>query len=64
MLTGYFLAFFSDFSTCVFARFFFGRFFNTLVDWRKGKLLDGVPMELSLDTSAGTWLMGLELRSG
>ena len=57
--TGYFLAFLSDFLTCVLARFFFGPFFNILVDSRKGKLLDGVPMELSLDTSAGPWLMGL-----
>ena len=62
--TGYFLAFLSDFFTCVLARFFFGPFFNILVDSRKGKLLDGVPIELSLDTSAGPWLMGLELRSG
>ena len=61
--TGYFLAFLSDFSTCVLARFFFGPFSNTLVDSRKGKLLDGVPMELSLDTSTGPWLMGLGLRS-
>ena len=30
----------------------------------KGKLLEGVPMELSLDTSAGTWLMGFRLRLG
>ena len=45
--TGYFLAFLSDFSTCVFARFFFGPFSNTVPDSRKGKLLDGVPMELS-----------------
>ena len=46
---------------CVLARFFFGPFFNILVDSRKGKLLDGVPMELSLDTSAGPWLM-IEIR--
>ena len=52
------------FSTCVLARFFFGPFSNTLVDSRKDKLLDGVPMELSLDTSAGLSLMGLGLRSG
>ena len=51
--TGYFLVFLSDFSTCALARFFFGPFSNTLVDLHKGKLLDGVPMELSLDTSAG-----------
>ena len=57
--TGYFLVFLSDFSTCVVPRFFFGPFSNTLVDLRKSKLLDGVPMELSLDTSAGPWLMGL-----
>ena len=58
--TGYFLAFLSDFLTCVLAaRFFFGPFFNILVDSRNGKLLDGVPMELSLDTSAVPWLMGL-----
>ena len=61
--TGYFLAFLSDFSTCALARFFFGPFSNTLVDSHKGKLLDGVPMKLSLDTSAGPWLM-LGLRSG
>ena len=61
--TGYFLAFLSDFSTCVLASFFFRPFSNTLVDSRKGKLLDGVPMELSLDTSTGPWLMGLGLRS-
>ena len=51
--TGYFLAFHSNFSTCVLACFFFGPFSNILVDSRKGKLLGGVPMELSLDTSAG-----------
>ena len=27
-------------------------------------MLDGVPMELSLDTPAGPWLMGFGLRSG
>ena len=61
---GYFLALLSDFSTCVLARFFFESFSNTLADSRKGKFLDGVPMELLLDTSAGPWLMGLGLRSG
>ena len=61
--TGYFLGFLSDFSTCALARFFFGPFSNTLVDSHKGKLLDGVPMKLSLDTSAGPWLMS-GLRSG
>ena len=44
-------------------RFFFGPFSNTLVDSRKDKLLDRVPMELSLDTLAEPWLMGLGLRS-
>ena len=62
--TGCFLAFLSDFSTCVFACFFFGSFSNTLVDSCKGKLLASVPMELSLDTSIGSWLMELRLRSG
>ena len=51
--TEYFLVLLSDFLTCVLARFFFGLFSKTLADSRKGKLLDGVPMELSLDTSAG-----------
>ena len=62
--TGYFLAFLSDFWTCVLPRFFFGPFSNILVDSRKDKLLDGVPKELPLDTSAGPWLMGLGLRAG
>ena len=62
--TGYFLAFLSDFLSCVLAPFFFGPSSNTLVDSPKGKLLDGVPMELSLDTSAGSWLMGLGLKAG
>ena len=61
---GYFLVFLSEFSTCVLPHFFFGPFSNTLVDSRKGELLDGVPMELSLNTSAGPCLMGLGLRSG
>ena len=60
---GYFLAFLSEFSTCVLAHFFLGPFSNT-VDSRKGELLDGAPMELSLNTSAGPCLMGLGLRSG
>ena len=62
--TGYFLAFLSEFLTCVLARFLFGPFSNILVYSRKAKLLDGLPTELSLDTSAGPWLMGLGLRSG
>ena len=59
-----FLAFLSDFLTCVLARFLFGPFSNTSVGLRKGKLLDGVQIESSLDTSTGPWLMGLALRSG
>ena len=59
---GYFLAFLFEFSTCVLAHFFFGPFSNT-VDSRKGELLDGAPVELSLSTSAGPCLMGLGLRS-
>ena len=51
--TGYLLAFLSDFWTCVLACFFFRPLSNTFVDSHKRKLLDGVPMELSLDTSAG-----------
>ena len=47
----------------VYLCFFFEPFSNTLVDSRKGKLLDGVAMELSLNTSAGPWLMGLGLTS-
>ena len=62
--TGYFLAFLSEFLTCVLARFLSGPFSNILVYSRKAKLLDGLPTELSLDTSAGPWLMGLGLRSG
>ena len=61
---GYFLAFLSEFWTCVLARFLFGPFSNILAYSRKAKLLDGLPTELSLDTSAGPWLMGLGLRSG
>ena len=60
--TGYFLVFFSDFLSCVLVLFFFWPYI--LVDSRKSKLLDGVPMELSIDTLAGPWLMGLRLRSG
>ena len=59
--TEYFLAFLSDFSACVLARFFFVLFSNTLADSRKSKLLDGVPIELLLDTSAAPWLSRLGL---
>ena len=61
---GSFLAFLFEFLTCVLARFFFGSFSNTLVDSREDKMLDGIPMEFSTDTSAGPWLMGLGSRSG
>ena len=59
--TGYFLEFLSDFSACVLARCFFGPFSNTLADSRKSRLLDGVPIELLLDTSAAPWLSRLGL---
>ena len=62
--TGSFLAFLFEFLTCALARFFFGSFSNTLVDSREDKMLDGIPMEFSTDTSAGPWLMGLGSRSG